>query len=326
MSSGFHRKKIEHQCAVECQGKTKQQQNEIKNEAAVKINELTQDLTKTIQAKTKDLLNKGSEIIADTFEKQRIDKKKGDIEEQIRNHLRGFSQTIPSFLMGYGNENTTLENFDKDIPDDVFVEVTSVTKEQFHLLRDGGDYINKETGETEHSTGHFFDEVVFNDSVKEFMALRQRLANYFDPNIKEDIFNYIPPQKTNQIFTPKAVVVKMVDLLEQENPGCFDDPNKTFADLYMKSGQYITEIVKRLYNSRGLREKFPDTEQRLRHIFKHQVYGLAPTECIYRIAIRYILGFDDSIHISESEHHLRQADSLPAAKNGTLEKFLEEVF
>ena len=194
------------------------------------------------------------------------------------------------------------------------------------MLRDGGDYINKETGETEHSTGHFFDEVVFNDSVKEFMALRQRLANYFDPNIKEDIFNYIPPQKTNQIFTPKAVVVKMVDLLEQENPGCFDDPNKTFADLYMKSGQYITEIVKRLYNSRGLREKFPDTEQRLRHIFKHQVYGLAPTECIYRIAIRYILGFDDSIHISESEHHLRQADSLPAAKNGTLEKFLEEVF
>lgn len=322
----IERKKIEHQCAVECQGKTKQQQNEIKNEAAVKINELRQDLTETIQAKTKDLLNKGCEIIAETFEKQRIDKKKGDIEEQIRNHLRGFSQTIPSFLMGYGNENTTLENFDKDIPDDVFVEVTSVTKEQFHLLRDGGDYINKETGETEHSTGHFFDEVVFNDSVKEFMALRQRLANYFDPNIKEDIFNYIPPQKTNQIFTPKAVVVKMVDLLEQENPGCFDDPNKTFADLYMKSGQYITEIVKRLYNSRGLREKFPDTEQRLRHIFKHQVYGLAPTECIYRIAIRYILGFDDSIHISESEHHLRQADSLPAAKNGTLEKFLEEVF
>lgn len=40
----------------------------------------------------------------------------------------------------------------------------------------------------------------------------------------------------------------MVDRLEAETPGCFDDDTKTFADLYMKSGMYITEIVKRLYN------------------------------------------------------------------------------
>ena len=42
----------------------------------------------------------------------------------------------------------------------------------------------------------------------------------------------------------------MVDLLEQENPGCFDDPGKTFLDPYMKSGLYITEIVKRLLPQR----------------------------------------------------------------------------
>ena len=118
----------------------------------------------------------------------------------------------------------------------------------------------------------------------------------------------------------------MVDLLEQENPGCFDDPDKTFADLYMKSGQYITEIVKRLYNSKGLKDAYPDNEERLRHIFKHQIYGLAPTECIYRIAMRYILGFDETLHIPQSEHHLRQADSLPAAKNGTMQDLLDKVF
>jgi len=178
----------------------------------------------------------------------------------------------------------------------------------------------------DHVSSHFFDEVVFNDSVKEFMKLRRRLANYFEATSDEDIFNYIPPQKTNQIFTPKKVVRKMVDLLEEENPGCFDDPDKTFADLYMKSGQYITEIVKRLYNSEGMRRAFPDDEERLRHIFKHQVYGLAPTECIYRIALRYILGFDDTIHIAENEHHLRFADSLPAAKAGEMEAFLDSVF
>lgn len=178
----------------------------------------------------------------------------------------------------------------------------------------------------DHVSSQFFDEVVFNDSVKEFMKLRRRLANYFEATSDEDIFNYIPPQKTNQIFTPKKVVRKMVDLLEEENPGCFDDPDKTFADLYMKSGQYITEIVKRLYNSEGMRRAFPDDEERLRHIFKHQVYGLAPTECIYRIALRYILGFDDTIHIAENEHHLRFADSLPAAKASEIETFLDSVF
>ena len=224
------------------------------------------------------------------------------------------------------DEETTLQNFDQAIPEEVFLEVTSVTKAQFHLLRDGGEFVNEETGKTENSPGCFFDEVVFNDSVKEFMALRKRLANYFEPSNKEDIFNYIPAQRTNQIFTPKEVVRKMVDLLEEENPGCFDDPRKTFADLYMKSGQYITEIVKRLYNSQGLKKAFPDSEKRIRHIFKHQVYGLAPTECIYRISLRYILGFDDTIHIDEADHHLRQADSLPAAKAGTMEEFLDEVF
>ena len=178
----------------------------------------------------------------------------------------------------------------------------------------------------DHVSSQFFDEVVFNDSVKEFMKLRRRLANYFEATSDEDIFNYIPPQKTNQIFTPKKVVRKMVDLLEEENPGCFDDPDKTFADLYMKSGQYITEIVKRLYNSEGMRRAFPDDEERLCHIFKHQIYGLAPTECIYRIALRYILGFDDTIHIAENEHHLRFADSLPAAKAAEMETFLDSVF
>ena len=39
------------------------------------------------------------------------------------------------------------------------------------------------------------------------------------------------------------------DLMEKENPHIFEDPNKTFADLYMKSGLYITEIVRRLYNN-----------------------------------------------------------------------------
>lgn len=44
---------------------------------------------------------------------------------------------------------------------------------------------------------------MFNDSVLEFIHLRSKLADYFDESHKEDIFDYVPPQKTNQIFTPR---------------------------------------------------------------------------------------------------------------------------
>ncbi len=83
-------------------------------------------------------------------------------------------------------------------------------------------------------------------------------------------------------------------------PGlCFDDPTKTFINLYMKSGLYITEIVKRLYNSPKIKTLFPDKQARLRHIFEYQIYGLVPTEIIYKIAKNYILRFDSSVPISK---------------------------
>ena len=259
-----------------------------------------------------------------TVETKKREHTKETIEEAVRDHLRGFARTIPSFLMAYGDENTSLDTFDKIIPDQVFVEVTSITLDQFRLLRDGGSYTDAETGEEKQYPGKLFDPVVFDDSVKEFLALREKLADYFDESHTEDIFDYIPPQKTNQIFTPKRIVKQMVDMLEQENPGCFDDPNKTFADLYMKSGLYIAEIVKRLYNSEGLKKAFPDESERLQHIFSKQVYGLAPTEIIYQIALHFILGFDNGNTITE--HNLRQVDALPLAKNGMLEKQLNLIF
>ena len=157
----------------------------------------------------------------------------------MRDHLRGFSRTIPSFLMAYGDENICLANFDDYTEEDVFLEVTGITEDDFRFLRDGGERVNEETGETEHFEGHLFDEIVFDDSVKEFLKKKDELADYFDESHDEDIFDYIPPQKTNQIFTPRKVVEQMVDSLEENNPGCFDDPRNTFADLYMKSGLYV---------------------------------------------------------------------------------------
>ena len=47
-------------------------------------------------------------------------------EEKVRDRLRGFARTIPSFLMAYGSADTKLENFGDDIPDDVFEEIFQV--------------------------------------------------------------------------------------------------------------------------------------------------------------------------------------------------------
>lgn len=264
--------------------------------------------------------------VIERVEKHQEEQKMKNVEEDARAHLRGFSRTIPSFIMAYGDENLTLQNFDDYTEGDVFKEVTGINEDQFRFLRDGGDYVDAETGEKKHFEGHLFDEVVFNDSIQEFLNKREALSNYFDESNDEDIFDYIPPQKTNQIYTPKAVVKHMVDDLEANNPGIFDDPNKTFADLYMKSGLYITEIVKRLFQNDKMKELFPDEQERIEHIMKHQVYGLAPTRIIYLIATNYIFGFDEGLKDSVLGKHFKQIDAAEYAKNGTLEEVIQKEF
>ena len=185
--------------------------------------------------------------------------------------------------------------------------------------------MNPQTGKIEHFDGHLFDPVVFDDSVSEFINLRSKLSDYFDESQKEDIFDYVPPQKTNQIFTPRTVVMQMVDLFERENPGCFDNPTYTFADLYMKSGLYITEIIKRLYRSDGMRVAFPNDRERLNHILENQVFGVAPTEIIYKIAMHFILGFHDEVGRGRKTN-FAMADTAQLAKEGKLEAYIDHVF
>ena len=283
-----------------------------------------QAFMETVQETVERTIEEKPKEVVEQLERHKAEQEKRTVEEEVRAHLRGFSRTIPSFIMAYGDGNLTLANFDDYTEDDVFLEVTGITEDDFRFLRGGGEYTDPETGEIKRFEGQLFDEVVFNDSVAEFWSKKQQLADYFDESQEEDIFDYIPPQRTNQIFTPKWVVSMMVDQLEENNPGCFDDPDKTFADLYMKSGLYITEIVKRLYRSEGLKAAFPDEKERIRHILQKQVYGMAPTRIIYLIATNYILGFDEEL--KDSTHNFVQADAAEAAKSGTLDKLVDQYF
>lgn len=275
--------------------------------SAVKVeykDKFTKDISTTLQELPKQII-KQQEVEA-------LQNRMNSDEEKIRGHLRGFARTIPSFLMAYGDEQLTLDNFDTYVDEDVFHEVTGITLDQFRYLRDGGDGFN----------GHLFDAPTFNEAILEFLRKKAELANYFEDN-KEDIFDYIPPQQTNQIFTPKKVVKRMVDELEKENPSIFADSTKTYIDLYMKSGLYIAELVKRLYNNESMKQQFPDDAVRLKHILENQLYGFAPSTIIYRIATNFIFG---PISDDVSRKNFVQEDTIPYAKEEKIQELIDSYF
>ena len=236
----------------------------------------------------------------------------------IREKLRTFSRAIPSFVMAAKDpKNLTIDNLQDAVSDEDFEMLFNerdklhtpdrFTKADFIELRDGGDY--EENGEIIHFDG-FFEKYRFNAAIQEFEKKREQLADYLNNTTKEDIFSYIPAQKSNQIFTPREVVNKMLNILEDENPGIFSNPNLTFCDLHTKSGLFLTEIAKRL--NHGLANIIPDEQARLKHIFENQLFGFAPTQIVYDIAANYIYGGFPEI----SRQNLKKQDLTEQFKKG----------
>jgi regulator of RNase E activity RraB len=155
---------------------------------------------RTYQERFENRVQEAAEEMVQARLEKREERKKNTEETDLRDHLRGFARTIPSFLMAYGNENTTLYNFEHKADAKEFEELTSITKEDFRKLRDGFNYVN-ENGEEKRYEG-FFDEIVFNASIQEFLAKKEALSDYFDEAVQEDIFDYIPAQKNQSDIHP----------------------------------------------------------------------------------------------------------------------------
>lgn len=281
------------------------------NNAEVKdSNILKQKLVETIEF---DFVNK----VVTQKEEEKVEKVQKTKEEEIRDRLRSFTRTIPMFIMANGsNDEITIDNFDLEIDEEDFLELTSITKEEFHKLRDGFDY--EEDGERKTFQG-VFNKYRFNASIAEFRLKKEQLANYFTAD--EDIFELIPNQKTNQIFTPKKVVQMMINNLEEHDPSLFTRTDSTFIDLYMKSGMYITEIVKKLFNN--TRKEYQSDEACLKHILENQVYGLSPTPILQGITQSYIFGFDAENNISR--RNFVQHDITPEAQQDKAKEKLQEL-
>ena len=142
-------------------------QNKVEMSIILQKKEIEHSFMNSIQSEVKNVIDNAGRTIVNAVETDKKEKQKDSLMDNVRDHLRGFSRTIPSFLMAYGDGNTTLENFDEIIPDEVFKEVTSISLDDFRNIRDGFDYVD-ENGENKHYNG-FFDSVVFNDSIKEFL-------------------------------------------------------------------------------------------------------------------------------------------------------------
>ena len=233
-------------------------------------------------------------------ETKKVQKQANTAMDDARSHLRGFARTIPMFLMAYGDRDIRLATFDDYTPNDVFEEITGISEAEFRILRDG-QQVTEDDGTVTTIPG-LFDEAVFDQAIQEFLNKKEELADYFDPALTEDIFAYIPQQKTSLVFTPKAVVTKMVDVLEAANPGIFTDPTKTFADLFSTAGLFLMEIVRRL--DQGLADEIPDADKRLQHILTHQVFEMSHNEILHRITVEAVSGgvTERRKWIEDSEH------------------------
>ncbi len=92
-------------------------------------------------------------------------------------------------------------------------------------------------------------------------------------NYNPDVLSCIANLSSDEVFTPPQLSNQILDLLPND---IWQDKNATFFDPGCKSGVFLREIAKRL--DKGLEAQIPDRQQRISHILKNQLYGLAITE------------------------------------------------
>lgn len=225
-----------------------------------------------IPEEKQELIKEAVEEIKETAKKKTEDRKKKE-EDEYRDKLRGFARTIPMLLHAYGRYGITFDDLEKIIADDVFEQITGISKDEFRVLR-------KE---------NYFNEDNCNVAIKEFMSREEKLSNYFSIGVDVDIFDYIPMQEQNRVFTPKKVVTKMLNMLEEESPEIFKSTKRKFLDPYSKSGLFLAGIVKRLFQN--LRPRFNSDKECLMHILSNQIYAWSPNDPLRKSSINTVLGF-----------------------------------
>ena len=146
------------------------------------------------------------------------------------------------------------------------------------------------------------------------------MSKLYKINYNPDVLSCIANLSNDEVFTPPEVANKMLDMLPQE---LFTSPDTKFLDPACKSGVFLREITKRLID--GLKDKIPNLQERINHILKNQVYGIAITELTsllsrrsvycskYANSIFSIADFDDvqgNIRFKNTQHKFKDGKCL----------------
>lgn len=99
------------------------------------------------------------------------------------------------------------------------------------------------------------------------------MSDLYEKTYNPDVLSCLANLSNDEVFTPPDVANQMLDMLPDSIWG---DPEATFLDPACKSGVFLREIAKRL--DKGLAPVIPDREERIEHIFKNQLFGIAITE------------------------------------------------
>lgn len=99
------------------------------------------------------------------------------------------------------------------------------------------------------------------------------MSDFYSSMYNPDVLTCLANLSNDEVFTPPEVANRMLDMLPEE---LWHDSSATFLDPACKSGVFLREIAKRLIE--GLKEKIPDLQERVDHIFHKQLYGIAITE------------------------------------------------
>ena len=102
-------------------------------------------------------------------------------------------------------------------------------------------------------------------------------------NYNPDVLSCIANLSSDEVFTPPKLVNAILDLLPQ---ALWSDQRVRFLDPVCKSGVFLREIARRL--DTGLEKQIPDRQDRINHIFKNQLFGLAITELTSHLSRRSV--------------------------------------
>jgi site-specific DNA-methyltransferase (adenine-specific) len=103
----------------------------------------------------------------------------------------------------------------------------------------------------------------------------------FKVNYNPDVLTCLANLSNDEVFTHPKIVNHMLDLLPTE---IWSNKETTFLDPCTKSGVFLREIAKRL--NVGLEEQILDQEERINHILKNQIFGIAITGLTSSLARR----------------------------------------